>query len=74
MDIAAKRQLVARFIARCNEYADSKLDGYRAELARAAGFDALAIQDKISHWTAYRAFNEYTLRELGDGELDGWLE
>lgn len=74
MHLADKKKLVARFISRCNEYAESKLAHYRAQLAAASGFEALAIQDKIGHWTAYRAFNEYTLRELEGGELDPWLE
>jgi hypothetical protein len=73
MDIAAKKALVARFIERCNEYAERKLEHYRARLPGASAADALALQDKIGHWTAYRAFNEHTLQELATDELDEWL-
>ena len=73
MDIAARKKLVAGFIARCNEYAERKLEQYRAELTGASAAEALAIQDKIGHWTAYRAFNEHTLRELETNALDDWL-
>ncbi len=34
---------------------------------------ALTIQDKIGHWTAYRAFNEHALGEIDRGELDDWF-
>jgi hypothetical protein len=74
MDIAERKALVARFIERCNEYAESKLEQYKKQLERASAADALAIQDKIGHWTAYRAFNDHTLRELATAELDDWLE
>ena len=73
MNIAEKKALVARFIGRCNEYADKKLEQYRTELAAASGWKALEIQDQIGHWTAYRAFNEYTIAELKTPELDEWF-
>ena len=73
MNLVERKALVARFIGKCNEYADGKLEQYRAELASASGFKALEIQDKIGHWTAYRAFNEYTIAELASEELDDWL-
>jgi hypothetical protein len=43
-------------------------------LAAAAGSDRLTLQDKVGHWTAYRTFNEYTLRELAADTLDDWFE
>jgi hypothetical protein len=73
MNIAEKKALVAHFIAKCNEYADEKIEQYRMLLASATGFDALDIQDKIGHWTAYRTFNEYTIEELKTRELDDWF-
>ena len=39
----------------------------------ASGMTALGIQDKIGHWTAYRAFNEHTLSELATARLDDWF-
>jgi hypothetical protein len=73
MDTAAKKAVVADFLARCNRYADGQLDKYRAELAVAPPADALVVQDKIGHWTAYRSFNEHALQELARGELDDWF-
>lgn len=73
MDAAEKKAVVADFLARCNRYADGQLDKYRAELAAASAAEALAVQDKIGHWTAYRAFNAHALTELARGELDDWF-
>jgi hypothetical protein len=73
MNISAKKALVADFIAKCNGYADAKLARYREQVAAASGQEALALQDKIGHWTAYRTFNEHTLRELAGTELDDWF-
>jgi len=72
-DLSEKKAVVAAFIARCNDYADAMLARYRAELDAASGMTALAIQDKIGHWTAYRAFNEHTLHELATARLDDWF-
>lgn len=72
-NIAEKKAVVAQFIARCNDYADAMLARYRAELAGATGMTALGVQDKIGHWTAYRAFNEHTLGELETARLDDWF-
>ena len=73
MDAAAKKAVVADFLARCNRYADGQLDKYRTELAAASPAEALLFQDQIGHWTAYRAFNEHALQELARGELDDWF-
>ena len=79
MDIATKKTIVADFLARCNRYADGQLQKYREQLSGASGAtgatgaEALAIQDKIGHWTAYRAFNEHALGELAGRELDDWF-
>jgi len=73
MEAQAKKAVVADFLTRCNRYADGQLDKYRTELATLSGREALAVQDKIGHWTAYRAFNEHALAELERGELDDWF-
>jgi len=65
--------VVADFLARCTRYGDGPLDMTRQALARAAPGEALAVQDKIGHWTAYRKFNEHALQELARGELDDWF-
>jgi hypothetical protein len=73
MNATAKKAVVADFLARCNRYADGQLEKYRAQLTALSGHEALAVQDKIGHWTAYRAFNEHALAELARGELDDWF-
>lgn len=73
MTLGERKELIVRFLLRCNLYADDKLAGYRAELDAASGRRALELQDKIGHWTAYRAFNEHTIEELRTPRLDDWL-
>jgi hypothetical protein len=73
MDIAAKKIVIADYLARCNRYADGQLAKYQAEIAAASAAEALVLQDKIGHWTAYRAFNEHALQEIAAGELDDWF-
>jgi hypothetical protein len=73
MDAAAKKAVVADFLARCNRYADGELHKYREQLTAASPGEALAVQDKIGHWTAYRTFNAHALTELARGELDDWF-
>jgi hypothetical protein len=73
MNNAEKKAVVADFLHRCNRYAEGQLAKYRQELSVADAAAALTIQDKIGHWTAYRAFNEHALGEIGRGELDDWF-
>lgn len=73
MDIAEKKNVVADFLRKCNRYADAELAKYRGKLETATGRDALALQDKIVHWTAYRTFNEHALGELAGNDLDEWF-
>ena len=61
MDAAAKKAVVADFLARCNRYADGQLDNIATSSRPRSTGEALAVQDKIGHWTAYRAFNEHAL-------------
>jgi hypothetical protein len=74
MTIEEKKQLISAFLARCNGYATDKIAAHQAELSGATAWQSLAIQDKIGHWTAYRAFNEYTIEELLTQELDHWFD
>jgi hypothetical protein len=73
MTLSEQKTLVARFLAQCNQYADQKLAQYRRELETADATTALAIHDKIGHWTAYRAFNERAIEELRTDALDAWF-
>lgn len=74
MTLQDKKQLIAAFLAKCNDYASARIERHRAELAGATAWQSMEIQDKIGHWTVYRAFNEYTIQELATAELDHWLE
>lgn len=74
MTLEEKKALVADFLARCNVYADGKLADYASRLTGAGDADALVLQDKITHWTAYRAFNSHTIAELESDRLDSWFE
>ena len=65
--VDTRKRIIAEFIERCNAYAGKQLARYSDQLEEAGAMEALAIQDKIGHWTAYRAFNEHTLTELADG-------
>jgi hypothetical protein len=73
MTSADKKAVVADYLHRCNRFAEGQLMKYRQDLKTADAAAALAIQDKIGHWTAYRAFNEHALAEIGRGELDDWF-
>ena len=73
LTVADKKRIVSDFLQQCLGYADDKLAAYRRQLPEVAGMDALTLQDKISHWTAYRAFTEYTIEELQTAELDAWF-
>jgi hypothetical protein len=72
--LGEKKRLVADFLARCNRYADAKIADYTARAAGLEGTEALANSDKLSHWHAYRAFNEHALRELASDALDDWFD
>lgn len=69
-----KKRIVEDFLRRCNDYSDNKLRNYRASLTGADDEQDLAIQDRISHWVAYRAFNEHAIMELKGSELDDWFD
>lgn len=73
MTLSRDRALITQFLERCNRYADDKLADYGRRLAGASGADALELQDRIGHWTAYRAFNEHAIGELAAGRLDDWF-
>ena len=74
MTLIEKKAVVAEFLGRCNRYADQKLAEYRGALAETTPWQAMEIEDKINHWAAYRAFNAFTIEELGTAELDDWFE
>lgn len=73
MTLQEKKALIAEFLGKCNVYAERQLERYRGELQGADEWRALELQDKIGHWTAYRAFNVYTLNELEGTTLDAWF-
>jgi hypothetical protein len=74
MTLDEKKAVVTTFLSRCTSSAADRIASHQAELASATTWQSLAIQDKIGHWTAYRAFNEYTIEELSTQELDQWFD
>ena len=76
LTLAEKKRLVARFLTRCNEYADAKLEQYLEDCAAppGSGAETLALADKISHWAAYKAFNQHAIAELETAALDAWFD
>jgi hypothetical protein len=74
MTTQEKKELIAAFLTKCNDYASVRIERHRTALAGATPWQSMEIQDKIGHWTAYRAFNEYTIQELATAELDHWLD
>ncbi len=68
-----KKRIVSEFLQQCAVYADDKIAAYQQQAALAKGSESLLLQDKISHWTAYRVFTEYTVEELKTTELDSWF-
>ena len=74
MDLQKKKDLIANFLAKCNEYADEQLERYGQQAGPLSSLDALHVHDKIHHWMTYKAFNEYTIAELRTEELDHWFD
>lgn len=74
MTLNEKKSVILSFLHNCNRYADGKLAEYKARLEQASDQEALGLQDKVGHWTAYRAFNCHAIEELAGDTLDGWLE
>lgn len=68
-----RKRIIIDFLHRCNGYAEERLVHYASELDAVSPSQALAVQDKIGHWCAYRAFNEHAITELRQGLLDEWL-
>ncbi len=69
-----KKRIVEDFLKRCNDYAADMILKYRKSLGAADAEQELVLQDKISHWVAYRAFNEHAIMELHGAELDEWFD
>jgi len=74
MTLEQRKLLVRQFLERCNRYADDMLADYGRRLEGATGTEILALQDKILHWTAYRAFNEHAIAELASDRIDDWFD
>jgi hypothetical protein len=74
MTLPEKKALIVDFLARCNRYAEHQITEYRRGLGDASPWGAMELEDKIGHWTAYRAFNAFAIEELGTSALDDWFE
>lgn len=72
-----RKRVVIDFLQRCNDYADAKLREYNtrmsADVGKADSDELMQLADKISHWSAYRAFNDVAVDEIRQGELDDWF-
>ena len=68
-----KKRIVEEFLKHCNDYSRDMLVKYRKSLNTANAEEELVLQDKITHWVAYRAFNEHAIMELKGTELDDWF-
>ena len=71
---SGKKRIVEDFLRRCNDYAADMILKYRKSLSTADAEQELVLQDKITHWAAYRAFNEHAIMELKGTELDEWFD
>jgi hypothetical protein len=67
------RELVAHFLRQCNAYARGELERYSTQEAPNT-MEQLMLQEKITRWSTYLAFNDYAIEELAAGELDAWLQ
>jgi hypothetical protein len=75
MQVAEKKEIIAAFLNKANDYARRMIDKYTKALEDENDFSKrLALYDKINHWAAYQAFNAYTIEELQSSELDQWFD
>lgn len=74
IDSDKRKSIVTAFLRRCNDYADRELARYLEQLGSTTDAAiALSIQDKLVHWSAYKAFNDVALTEITHGQLDEWF-
>ena len=74
MTLDQRKSLIRQFLERCNRYADDMIADYGRRLGDVSGAEALTLQDKILHWTAYKTFNEHAIDELASDRLDAWFD
>ncbi len=69
-----EKRVIDTFLRKCNRYAEARIEGYEQELEGIDPAQRLELQEKITRWTTYIAFNTYTLDRLDGTELDEWLQ
>ena len=74
VSISEKKEIISDFLEKCNAYSDSMIKKYHHESGGKLSEDELLIQDKIVHWMAYKAFNDYAIEELKTEQLDDWFD
>jgi hypothetical protein len=72
--IEQQKEIVTRFLRKCNRSSLARLDAYRARQGLRPTIEGLVLAAKIGQWSAYYAFNEFTIDELKTAELDDWFE
>lgn len=65
-------QIIYRFVERVQEYTEEMLIKKWDALKEKDGKDALLL-GKLNDWLTYRRFNEITLQEIENGDLDDWF-
>ena len=74
INLSEKKEIIIEFLGKCNAYSDSMVRKYQDESRDKNAENTLLVQDKIVHWLAYKAFNEYAIEELKTDQLDDWFD
>jgi len=72
--IPEKKQIVVVYLNKANAYAENKIAEYQSKLHSAPDIDKLGLQEKVTRWTTYIAYNNQALKELASNELDDWFK
>ncbi len=65
-------QIVHRFMERVQEYTEQMLLQKWEVLTKEKGRDSIQLL-KFSEWLTFHKFNEITLQEIENGDLDAWF-
>ena len=71
ISVEDKKTIIIDFLRQCNNYSDSMLDKYKAQLLDEQPSES--ADQKIHDWTVYKDFNDYAIKELAGEELDDWF-
>jgi len=71
MDKENVRFAVTRFLQMCVDYSN---DSIKRKKTRLSEENSKELNQEIERWVSYRDFTEHAIKELGQGELEDWLE